>query len=205
MVVFRECWHILALSAALAPAAYMLAPALAAAPAALFAFTLYFFRDPERTPPSAPGTVISPADGRVLYVEETSDPFAGESRRVAIFMSPFDVHVNRAPLDCKVASVKHTPGRKIAAYLRGDLAARERNRVELQGAVKVAVEQYAGVVARRIVCNAREGAALKAGERYGMIKFGSRVDVIMPLNVKVKVSKDMRVRAGETVVGVADG
>jgi len=205
MIALRECWQILAASAALTLAAYMLAPATAALPAALFAFTLYFFRDPERKHPSVPGAVISPADGRVLYVEETVDAFAGKSRRVAIFMSPFDVHVNRAPIDGKVAYVRHTPGKKVAAYLRGDLEARERNRVELAGAARVVVEQYAGVVARRIVCNVREGGTLKAGERYGMIRFGSRVDVIMPLNVQVKVSKDMRVRAGETVIGVING
>jgi phosphatidylserine decarboxylase len=206
MLRIGECWMILALSAAACAAAYIAWPPAGAVPAALFLFTLYFFRDPERNVPPGEGILVSPADGRILDVEDVVDGFVGGARRVSIFMSPFDVHVNRAPLSCTVKSVTHTPGTKVAAYLKGDLDARERNRVEAEGACKLAVEQYAGVVARRIVCYAKPGQSLKAGERFGMIKFGSRVDVVAPLNVKIKVVKGDRVAAGETIIGeLTDG
>jgi phosphatidylserine decarboxylase len=201
MIRLRESWLILVASAAVFAAAYAFWPPSAALPAVLFAFTLYFFRDPERLAPQGRNLLVSPADGRVLYVEETVDPYVGKARRLAIFMSPFDVHVNRAPFDAKVASVRHTPGKKIAAYMRGDLSARERNRLELEGSVRLAVEQYAGVVARRIVCFVREGDSVSRGGRVGMIRFGSRVDVLAPLSVKYKVDTGDRVAAGETVIG----
>jgi phosphatidylserine decarboxylase len=205
MVRLRESWQLLAISAIAAPIAYALHPVLAALPAAFFAFTLYFFRDPDRAIPPGERSLVSPADGRILDVEDVDDPFAGKARRVSIFMSPLNVHVNRSPLDATVKSVKHTSGKKVAAYLKGDLDARERNRLELAGRVNVAVEQYAGVVARRIVCFAREGQALKRGERFGLIKFGSRVDLIAPLSVKIKVEKGQNVKAGQSVLGELDG
>jgi len=201
-----ECWHILLLLAAAAVMAFLAAPLVAAVPAALFIFTLYFFRDPERKAPVWENIIICPADGRVLDIEDVVDPYVGAARRLSIFMSPFDVHVNRAPFDCKVGSIAHKPGKKVAAYLKGDLASREHNRLELEGKVRLAVEQYAGVVARRIVCWAKVGDSLMSGERFGMIKFGSRVDVVAPLNVKFIVSKDSRVVAGETVIArIEDG
>jgi phosphatidylserine decarboxylase len=201
MIRFGECWGILAAILILIPVSLALWPPLAAVLALLALFTLYFFRDPERAVPQGEGILLCPADGRVLYVEETNDPYVGEARRLAIFMSPFDVHVNRSPLACKVGRITHTPGRRVAAYLRGDLTARERNRLELEGRGRIAVEQYAGVVARRIVCFAAEGQELAMGGRFGMIMFGSRVDVIAPLSVEIKVSTGERVVAGETKIG----
>jgi len=205
MVQLRECRHLLFAFAALAIASYYVYMPLIPAFTGLFIFTLYFFRDPERGAPVGEGILLSPADGRVLDVEDVDDPYVGKARRASIFMSPFDVHVNRIPFDCTVKAIKHTPGKKVAAYLKGDLDARERNRIEVEGIYKAAVEQYAGVVARRIVSWAKEGQKLKRGERYGMIKFGSRVDLIVPYKVEIKVVKGDRVVAGETVVGAYYG
>jgi phosphatidylserine decarboxylase len=205
MVRFGECWAVLlVLIVALLPT-YLAAPVLVVVPTALIAFTLYFFRDPERNLPAGQGILVSPADGRVLDIEEVDDPWVGKGRRLSIFMSPFDVHVNRAPFDCTIKSIRHTPGKKVAAYFRGDLDARERNRIEVEGTCRMACEQYAGVVARRIVCWMNEGESIKIGQRIGMIKFGSRVDVLAPLNVEFKVGRGERLIAGETVIGVLNG
>jgi phosphatidylserine decarboxylase len=205
MVRLRESRAILLLSAGFGVVFALTYPPAVLLPLGLLVFTLYFFRDPQRSIPHDAAAVICPADGTVMDVEEMDDPFVGRARRLSIFMSPFNVHVNRSPIAGVVASITHTPGLKVAAYLKGDLTARERNRIEVLGSLKIAVEQYAGVVARRIVCWASQGQRLEAGERIGMIKFGSRVDVIAPLNVRFVVSKGQAVRAGETVVGVING
>jgi len=205
MVLMSECRDILVVLAVLFVVACAISPVLAAIPTVLTAFTLYFFRDPERHPPVAEGAVLSPADGTVLGVEDVEDDYVGRSRRISIFMSPLNVHVNRSPIDGIVESVRHTPGRKVAAYLRGDLDARERNRIEISGGFKVVVEQYAGVIARRIVCFVSPGMKISGGERIGIIKFGSRADVIMPLSISVKVAKGAKVAAGESILGVSNG
>ncbi|MFH1054825.1 MAG: phosphatidylserine decarboxylase [Candidatus Altiarchaeota archaeon] len=205
MIRFRECWPLIAILAALTLAGYVIFLPSALIFSMLLLFTLYFFRDPERRVPSGAGLLVSPADGRVLDVEEVNDSFVGSGRRLSIFMSAFDVHVNRSPFGGTVKSVRHTPGKKVVAYLKGELSARERNRIEMSGGFNIAVEQYAGIFARRIVCYVRGGQSVAAGERIGMIKFGSRVDVVMPLNVEVKVRKGERVTAGETVIGVVNG
>jgi phosphatidylserine decarboxylase len=205
MIRLSDCWLLLLLSAVAAILAFPVYPASAIVPGLFFAFTVYFFRDPERTVPSGDGLILSPADGRVLDVVDVKDRFVGGARRLSIFMSLFNVHVNRSPFKGVVESVEHTPGRKIPAYLPGGLDSRERNRIEFTGSFKFAVEQYAGIIARRIVWSVREGQKVGAGERIGMIKYGSRVDVLMPLSVEVRVSKGDKVVAGETIIGVIDG
>jgi phosphatidylserine decarboxylase len=205
MIRFGECWQILLVFTIIGALSIPTYPVITLAAASFLLFSLYFFRDPERRAPLGDGLIICPADGRVLDIEEIDDKFVGKGRRLSIFMSPFDVHVNRAPFDCKVVSIVHTPGKKVAAYLKGDLDARERNRLELDGPCKLAIEQYAGVVARRIVCWAGVNDRLTPGQRIGMIKFGSRVDVIAPLSVEFKVHNGERVFAGETIAGVMHG
>lgn len=164
---------------------------------------LGFFRDPERTPPDLPGAVLAPADGRVMAVAETQDPWVGRAVRVSIFLSPLDVHVNRAPIGGLVKNVEHAPGRFVAAYRPEASDENERCTVSLEGeTARVAVKQIAGVVARRIVCRVRAGDALKAGERFGLIRFGSRTDLIVPRGTTVKVAVGDRVRGGESVMGV---
>jgi phosphatidylserine decarboxylase len=161
-----------------------------------------FFRDPERAIPLVANGVLAPADGRVLSVEDAVDPFVGAAVRVAVFLSPLDVHVNRSPIAGVVTDAVYTPGRFAAAY---DPAAQDNERcaVRLQGEhARVTVVQIAGVVARRIVCRVGPGDKLAAGERFGMIRFGSRTDCYMPRTTEVTVRVGERVRGGQTVIGV---
>src|SRR5688500_9982797 len=161
-----------------------------------------FFRDPERAIPVVANGVLSPADGRVMSVQDAVDPFVGPAVRVAIFLSPLDVHVNRAPIAGVVTDTLYTPGRFVAAYDPG-AEDNERCAVRLQGEhAKVTVVQIAGVVARRIVCRVGSGDKLAAGERFGMIRFGSRTDCYMPRSTEVTVRVGEQVRGGQTVIGV---
>lgn len=161
-----------------------------------------FFRDPERAIPAVANGVLAPADGRVTSVTDAVDPFVGPAVRVAIFLSPLDVHVNRAPLAGVVADTLYTPGGFVAAY-RSSAEDNERCAVRLQGEhARITVVQIAGVVARRIVCRVGPGDKLAAGERFGMIRFGSRTDCYMPRSTEVTVRVGERVRGGQTVIGV---
>jgi phosphatidylserine decarboxylase len=167
------------------------------------AASLGFFRDPERAIPAVGHGVLAPADGRVTSVEDAVDPFVGPSRRVSIFLSPLDVHINRAPIAGLVSDVVYTPGKFVAAYdpTAGDV--NERCAVRIQGDdARVTVVQVAGVVARRIVCRVGAGDKLEAGERFGMIRFGSRTDCYMPMSTDVRVKVGDRVIGGVTVVGL---
>ena len=166
-------------------------------------FSLNFFRDPERTPPQEDNVVVSPADGRVLFVKEVMDNkyINDRAKQVSIFMSPLDVHVNRIPINGEVEYVKYLNGDFIAAF--EDKASERNERAEfgimsIYG--KVFFTQVAGYIARRIIYNLKEGDKVKIGERFGMIKFGSRVDVVVPESWEVEVKKDDRVVAGETVL-----
>lgn len=165
--------------------------------------SLGFFRDPEREIPALANAVLAPADGRVTGVEDSLDPFVGPSRRVSIFLSPLDVHVNRAPIGGLVVGVSYTRGRFVAAYRPGAGDVNARCTLHLQGeAARVTVVQIAGVAARRIVCRVGPGDKLEAGERFGMIRFGSRTDCYMPRGTDVRVRVGDRVQAGVTVLGV---
>jgi len=165
--------------------------------------SLGFFRDPEREVPVLTRAVLSPADGRVTDVADAVDPFVGPSVRVSIFLSPLDVHVNRAPVSGLVVGTTYTSGRFIAAYKADAGEINERCSLHLQGEhARVTVTQIAGVVARRIVCRVAAGDKLQAGERYGMIRFGSRTDCTMPRGTDLRVRVGDRVRGGVTVLGV---
>jgi phosphatidylserine decarboxylase len=167
------------------------------------AASLGFFRDPDRDIPAVANGVLSPADGRVTSVEDAVDPFVGPSRRVSIFLSPLDVHVNRAPIGGLVTDTVYTPGRFVAAFdpAAGDV--NERCAVRIQGdGARVTVVQIAGVAARRIVCRVGSGDKLTAGQRFGMIRFGSRTDCYMPKGTDVRVRVGDRVRGGVTVIGL---
>ncbi len=163
----------------------------------------FFFRDPERTPPAVPGAVLAPADGRVREVRELPDPFVGEAVRVSIFLSPLDVHVNRSPIAALVTDVEYRPGRFLAAYRSQASEENERWTLRLQGeSARVTVSQIAGVLARRVVCRARPGDKLRAGERFGLIRFGSRTDLFLPKGTMLRCRSGDRVRGGETIIGV---
>ncbi|MGH7385906.1 MAG: phosphatidylserine decarboxylase family protein [Candidatus Rokuibacteriota bacterium] len=164
---------------------------------------LGFFRDPERTGPALPGAVLAPADGRVMVVTEAVDPWVGPAVRVSIFLSPLDVHVNRAPIGGLVKSVEYVAGRYLAAYRPEASEQNERCALGVEGErARVTVTQISGVLARRIVCRVRPGDTLRAGERYGLIRFGSRTDLILPRGTELRVRVGDRVRGGESVMGV---
>lgn len=168
------------------------------------AFMAFFFRDPERAAPAIPGAILAPADGRVVDVRVgVDDPFVGPAQAVSIFLSPLDVHVNRSPLAGLVVGVEYRPGAKMAAYRPEASDRNERTTIAIQGeAARVVVRQIAGVLARRIVCRVRPGDKLASGERFGLIKFGSRTDLIVPASVQLSVKRGDRVLGGSTVVGV---
>lgn len=172
--------------------------------AAALGFATWFFRDPDRQTPEDPRLVVSPADGRVVDVREVreGDLLGTPATRVSIFMSPLNVHVNRSPVTGVIERIRHTRGRFHAAF--ADKASDENERtamVIVAGPRRYLVVQIAGAVARRIVCRRREGDDVARGERYGMIMFGSRVDVYLPSDVRVLVQPRMRVRAGTSVIG----
>ncbi|MGH7278116.1 MAG: phosphatidylserine decarboxylase [Candidatus Rokuibacteriota bacterium] len=202
--VAREGWpFILAPAAAAAVLALTGRRRLALPFAAAALASLGFFRDPERTAPDLTAAVLSPADGRVTLVDEVEDPFVGAAVRVAIFLSPLDVHVNRAPIAGLVIDAIATRGAFLPAYRAEAGEANECTTLHLQGeAARVTVKQIAGVVARRIVCRVAAGDKLEAGERYGLIRFGSRTDCIMSRGTALRVRVGDRVRGGETVLGV---
>ncbi len=169
----------------------------------LMAFTLYFFRDPDRNSPQRDDIVVSPADGRVLFVKEVVDNkfINGRANQVSIFMSPLNVHVNRTPITGRVDYLEYFEGKYIAAF--EDKASELNERMEIgitNTNGKIFFTQVAGFVARRIVNELTAGDEVKIGERFGMIKFGSRVDVIAPLNWKPIVKKDQNVTAGESIL-----
>lgn len=172
-------------------------PWLAAFWLLLLAFIAFFFRDPHRVPPGAEGALLSPADGRVVRVGEEAD-----GRPLSIFLSVFDVHVNRAPVSGRVTRIAYSRGRFQAAFRHGASHENERNAITIESTLgPVTVVQIAGLLARRIVCTLREGDEVRAGDRIGLIKFGSRVDVLPPPSVSWDVEVGDRVTGGVTVLG----
>lgn len=168
-----------------------------------FGFTLNFFRDPDRKTPTGDSLIISPADGKVIAVRAVTEPefFNGETTEISIFMSPVNVHVNRFPISGTVRHFRYVQGEFFAAYEDKASEKNEQTVIGVEGSRgKVLFKQIAGFVARRIVCNLKIGDALHAGERFGMIKFGSRVDIFLPASAEVKVRVGDMAVAGETVL-----
>lgn len=169
----------------------------------LISFTLYFFRDPDRIPPAKENIIVSPADGRVLFVKEVIDNkfINDKANQISIFMSPLNVHVNRIPISGTVEYFDYIEGRYVAAFEDKASELNERTEIGITNKNgKIFFTQVAGFVARRIVNELNMGEDVKIGERFGMIKFGSRVDVVAPLNWKPNVKKDESVTAGETIL-----
>ena len=159
-------------------------------------FMAYFFRDPQRTVPGEADIIVSAADGRVTRVEEREN-----GKFVSVFLSPLDVHVNRAPIAGKVVNVDYVKGKKNPATSNEASLINERNSLTIEGEkMTVVCTQIAGIVARRIVCWSKTGDNLELGEKFGLIKFSSRTDLLMPSEVEVLVKVGDRVRGGETVI-----
>ena len=156
-----------------------------------------FFRDPERIIPQTPETVVSPADGCVMEIV----PESTQTRRISIFLSLWDVHINRAPYGGVVRSVVYTPGKFLAAYRQEASLVNESNTVTIaEHGREFIVKQIAGVLARRIVCRVRPGDTLEKGQRYGLIRFGSRTDLLLPATAEIAVQVGDVVRGGETIL-----
>ena len=179
-------------------------PWIAILPIIITLFMLFFFRDPERRIPKGEDIFVSPADGKVILIKDVyeKDYLKTDSKEISIFMSLFNVHVNRSPYDGKVSFIKHTSGKFLVAHKDAASIKNESTVMVIDGRNgKIVVRQVAGFIARRIVCKAKTGDELRRGERYGMIKFGSRLDVYLPKDVKIKVKAGDKVKAGETILG----
>ncbi len=180
-------------------------PVPAAVLAALTALVVWFYRDPERSTPEGEGLFVSPADGRVVEIAEAEHPFTGPAVKVGIFMNVFSVHVNRAPCMGRVDYMEYVPGKKVAAFAPKASEVNERNLVGLSTPYgPVLMVQIAGLLARRIVCRLRRGEVLEAGQRYGMIRLGSKVDIYLPKEVRLTINLGDKVYAGKSSLGVMD-
>ncbi|MBW8077392.1 MAG: phosphatidylserine decarboxylase [Gallionella sp.] len=204
-IIAREGWPFLAIALILAIAATIWC-AIWSIPVWIIAlFVLQFFRDPPREIPQAVGAVLSPADGRVIKVERTQDPYGQrEAILISVFMNVFNVHSNRSPVDGKIEQVQYFPGKFVNADLDKASLENERNAIVLTTNDKQTVTfvQVAGLIARRILCYVKAGDVLTRGQRYGFIRFGSRVDVYLPVDADVKVSIGDKVSATTTVLAM---
>ncbi len=176
---------------------------------ALTLFVVYFFRDPKRVHYPEGNVVLSPADGTIISVDRLSrgsNQFEGEAVKVSIFMSIFNAHINRIPLKGKISEVSYHPGKFFSAYRDKASLFNEKNTVTLETCNKkrVVFVQIAGLIARRIVWWIKKGDQVQAGQRFGLIKFGSRVDIYLPPECRVTTKKGLKVKAGETVIGYLD-
>jgi phosphatidylserine decarboxylase len=179
---------------------------LAALPfVALAGLFVFFFRDPERSPPSDTKVVLAPADGRVMVAGPAAADAAppGSWQQISIFLSPMDVHVNRIPASGRVTKVSFTPGRFLPAYRREAASANERSEIWIDhDGQAIVARQIVGILARRVVCRVQTGADVRAGDRFGVMKFGSRMDVFVPPTAEITVRVGQMVRGGETVIAV---
>ncbi len=204
-VVAREGIPHISIPFALAVVLFLLGFPVGGAAAGIVAVAVaLFFRDPEREHSAEAGDILSPADGRIVAVDRVHEDrhLRGEALRISVFMSVFNVHVNRIPMDARVVSVKHVPGGFAMAHLDAASAINERTEVMLVDGSdrKTLMVQVAGLVARRIICRLREGDEVARGNRFGLICFGSRVDLYLPADARPAVKIGDRVRAGQSVL-----
>ena len=168
-------------------------------------FVISFFRDPERSIPEGENAILSPADGKIIRIEPCTEErfLKGPAIKLSIFMSVFNVHVNRIPLSGRIAEVAYRPGKFVSANLDKASAANEQNALLLEtaGGTKLLFVQIAGLIARRIVCRVKRGDPVERGRRFGMIRFGSRVDVYLPPNVQIQARLGQKAYGGQTILG----
>jgi phosphatidylserine decarboxylase len=203
-IIAREGWPFIAIAAVVA----ILVQAIGGFGLALILwliviFVVQFFRDPARPIPAQPNAVLCPADGRIVAVETTQDPYAGrEALKISVFMNVFNVHSQRSPVDGAITKVQYFPGAYLNAAVDKASTENERNAVVIQTAAghTVTSVQIAGLIARRILCYVHVGEPLTRGQRYGFIRFGSRVDVYLPIGSRPRVSIGEKVSASSTVL-----
>ncbi|HEX9934000.1 MAG TPA: phosphatidylserine decarboxylase family protein [bacterium] len=179
-------------------------PIVAGSAVLLLVFTCFFFRDPHRAVPDDPNSILSPADGKVMELGETAlHPFVGgPAKTVAIFLSVWNVHVNRSPVSGGVTFLEYQKGRFLPAYQKEAGEGNEQMRIGIESAHgNILMKQVAGILARRIVCRLKKGTHVLQGERFGMIKFGSRMELAFPASVRIRVRVGDKVKAGQTTIG----
>lgn len=165
-------------------------------------FMAFFFRDPKREPPREPNVVVAPADGRVTRIAKVQGPDSQSQTIVSIFLSPLDVHINRSPIAGLIRDVSYMPGKFLMATNERASLVNEQNSLTIEGeTITVVCKQIAGILARRVVCWKKPGDRLALGERFGLIKFSSRTDLILPERVDVLVNERAKVRGGTTIIG----
>jgi len=202
-IIAREGWPFLAIAVVVSAVATYFCGIWSTPLWIIAVFVLQFFRDPARVIPQKANAVLSPADGRIVVVEKTQDPYAGrEALKISVFMNVFNVHSNRAPVDGKIDKVEYFPGKFVNADLDKASIENERNALTITaaGGQVVTCVQVAGLIARRILCYVKAGDTLARGQRYGFIRFGSRVDVYLPLTATPKVVVGDKVSATETIL-----
>jgi phosphatidylserine decarboxylase len=200
--IAREGWPFILPLLGLAVVGLAIVPLVGWTLLAVAAFVAYFFRDPERSIPTTPGLLLAPADGKVVAVSpQATSPAPPSGTMVSVFLSVLDVHVNRAPMAGVVEDVHYQPGKFLPAFRADASVINEQNSVTFQdGSTRVVVKQIAGILARRIVCRVKAGDQVSAGERFGLIRFGSRVDILIPPDFTVHVHLGQRIRGGESVI-----
>jgi phosphatidylserine decarboxylase len=205
-IIAREGWPFIAASIVAAATVHWFAGAAWAAPLwFIVAFMVQFFRDPPRTVPDEPKAVLSPADGRIVAVERVRDPYLDrDALKLSVFMNVFNAHSNRSPVDGEIREAWHYPGKFFNAELAKSSLENERAALWIRtpGGADVTCVQIAGLIARRILCYAKAGQRLARGERYGFIRFGSRVDVYLPLDCRPVASVGDKVFATESILAV---
>ena len=168
-----------------------------------FLFVTWFFRDPERRIPNEPNVIVSPADGKITEIVTENEPINGKlCKRVTIFLSVFNVHVNRVPIEGTIEDIRYNPGKFLAAFNPKASMDNEQNLILINnGRTHIFVKQIAGLIARRIVCWPKKGDHYESGQRYGLIRFGSRVDILLPENTKLSITCGDKVSGGKSIIG----
>ena len=168
-----------------------------------FLFVTWFFRDPERRIPNEPNVIVSPADGKITEIVTENEPINGKQcKRVTIFLSVFNVHGNRVPIEGTIEDIRYNPGKFLAAFNPKASMDNEQNLILINnGRTHIFVKQIAGLIARRIVCWPKKGDHYESGQRYGLIRFGSRVDILLPENTKLSVACGDKVSGGKSIIG----
>ena len=168
-----------------------------------FLFVTWFFRDPERRIPNEPNVIVSPADGKITEIVTENEPINGKlCKRVTIFLSVFNVHVNRVPIEGTIEDIRYNPGKFLAAFNPKASMDNEQNLILINnGRTHIFVKQIAGLIARRIVCWPKKGDHYESGQRYGLIRFGSRVDILLPEDTKLSVACGDKVSGGKSIIG----
>jgi len=206
MRIAKEGWPLILSAAVLALLAFLFGWKLVGITLVMLTIGVAaFFRDPERIIPTGDGLVVSPADGRVVTIAPVHGVglFADAVTRISIFLSPLDVHINRAPVAGRINDVRYQAGRFLAAYKEDASSSNEQNALSIvdERERNWGVVQIAGALARRIVCRSKVGDLLARGERFGLIMFGSRTDIYLPQGCRIEATEGQRVRGGETIIG----